>query len=442
MKKTFILLPLVGLLCYTVLSSNSTGPGFASGLDCTGASGAAVGCGSGLCHSTVASPSITVTIQLYDAATGTVLITNYVGGTAYKLRITGNNTGGTSLPKFGFQLAVMKSGSTTVNEGTLSAGIGVSHVGTYAGIKISEHGAPFVASGTGSTYTVDIPWIAPVAGTGDVKAFATLNAVNGDGLAGPTDLWNNTSLVIHESTGFPAITGTMTVCTGATTALTDATTGGTWSSLNSSVATVASTGVVTGVSAGTAIISYNDGTTGSASTTVTVTTGTPTAITGPTVVCTTTHIILSDAVAGGVWSSSATGVATAGTNGVISGVTAGSTTISYTVTNACGTGTVTHTVTVKPLGGTCVSAVNPTTAIGTELKVFPNPNSGSFTVNLQSDENTQADVVITNMVGETIKEFTTMTNKETEVTIYRPVGIYFLTARTTQGIYVSRVLLQ
>jgi hypothetical protein len=53
-----------------------------------------------------------------------------------------------------------------------------------------------------------------------------------------------------------AISGTSTICAGGTTTLTDATSGGTWSSAATSVATISSSGVVTGVAAGTSIISY------------------------------------------------------------------------------------------------------------------------------------------------------------------------------------------
>ncbi len=58
-----------------------------------------------------------------------------------------------------------------------------------------------------------------------------------------------------------SITGTTHVCTGTTTTLTDTTTGGTWTSDNATVATIGSaTGIVTGVTAGTANITYTTGT--------------------------------------------------------------------------------------------------------------------------------------------------------------------------------------
>ena len=55
-----------------------------------------------------------------------------------------------------------------------------------------------------------------------------------------------------------SITGTATVCQGSTTNLSDATTGGTWASGNTFVATVGTSGTVTGVLGGTATISYTD----------------------------------------------------------------------------------------------------------------------------------------------------------------------------------------
>ncbi len=53
-----------------------------------------------------------------------------------------------------------------------------------------------------------------------------------------------------------AITGADSVCFGAMTTLTEDSTGGTWSSSNAAVAAVGSTGIVQGVSHGTATITY------------------------------------------------------------------------------------------------------------------------------------------------------------------------------------------
>ena len=46
------------------------------------------------------------------------------------------------------------------------------------------------------------------------------------------------------------------VCIGAAMALTDATTGGTWGSSNTAIGSISGSGTVTGIAAGTTIISY------------------------------------------------------------------------------------------------------------------------------------------------------------------------------------------
>src|ERR1035437_2884825 len=154
MKKKFILLPLAGLLCYVLLSGSSGGPGAAYG-DRTGATASTVGCGSG-CHAPSASISTAVTVDLYDVTGTTKITTGYVGGTAYKIRIGGVNNSTTvlNLKKLGFQVSVVKTTSTSTNEGTLSAVTGA-HLGTYGGITIVEHSSPMSpSSGTGGTGTI------------------------------------------------------------------------------------------------------------------------------------------------------------------------------------------------------------------------------------------------------------------------------------------------
>ena len=131
------------------------------------------------------------------------------------------------------------------------------------------------------------------------------------------------------------ITGTLSVCTGNTTALADTSVGGAWSSGSTGVATIdRTTGVVTGVSAGTSIITYNTGTC-IATATVTVRNA-PGAITGTSLVCLTQRVTLTDTSVGGLWSSSNTGVATIGsTTAQVTGVSPGTAMMSYTLTNGC-----------------------------------------------------------------------------------------------------------
>ncbi len=144
-----------------------------------------------------------------------------------------------------------------------------------------------------------------------------------------------------------SILGTATVCTGFTTTLTDATLLGTWSTSNPTVATVgAGSGVVTGVAPGNATISYTLATGCLASVIYTVNL-TPAVTTGTTTVCVGSTTTLSDATAGGTWTTSNPAQATVGAlTGIVSGVSNGNPNILYTMPTSC---FVSTPITVNPL---------------------------------------------------------------------------------------------
>ena len=140
------------------------------------------------------------------------------------------------------------------------------------------------------------------------------------------------------------------LCTGATAPFFDATTGGSWSinAADAGVASVSATGVVSGISAGTARLSYTVGAS-YASTVVTVY-PTPTAIAGGSAVCAGSTIALTDATAGGTWSSSSTPTATVSSAGIVTGVLPGTTTIYYTIPASGCKASLVFTVTTAPSG--------------------------------------------------------------------------------------------
>ncbi len=154
------------------------------------------------------------------------------------------------------------------------------------------------------------------------------------------------------------ITGTTTVCVGSTTTLSDADAGGTWSTGSTSIATVAGSGtsaVITGVSSGSATITYLFASTGCLRTMSVTVNPTPAVISGPSAVCLNSSITLTDASASGTWSSSNTGVASVSTGGTVSGTGVGTATITYAFGTGCN---ATKSITVNSLPATITGANN------------------------------------------------------------------------------------
>jgi uncharacterized protein YjdB len=180
------------------------------------------------------------------------------------------------------------------------------------------------------------------------------------------------------------ITGTPTVCLGLTTTLADATAGGVWSSSNSAIAPVGVGGDVTGLSVGTAFISYTLGTGCYRSITVTVQ-PLPAAIAGPSDVCIGSTITLTDATTGGTWTSSSTATATVSTTGVVTGVAGGVAAISYRIGTGCYT---TTSITVNTLPATIAGPS--TVCIGSSISLTDATAGGVWTI---SNTNASVDAV-------------------------------------------------
>ncbi len=160
----------------------------------------------------------------------------------------------------------------------------------------------------------------------------------------PTGCFYQTPVTVNPLPG--PISGITTLCVGNSVTLTDAGTG-TWSSSNTSVAIVgATTGVVTGISAGTATITYTRSIGCRITTTVTIN-PVPAPITGVNMLCLGQSTTLADTSSGGVWYSSNTAIATVGTStGIVNSTGTGIVTISYSYSTGCMSSFV---ITVNPL---------------------------------------------------------------------------------------------
>ncbi|MBX2905729.1 MAG: M4 family metallopeptidase [Taibaiella sp.] len=170
--------------------------------------------------------------------------------------------------------------------------------------------------------------------------------------------------VILDSAYAAPITGFASMCIGQTTTLSDATPGGVWSSGSASVATVSAAGVVLGVAAGTATISYAvTNPCGTATSTYVVNVNAPSAvapITGTLNVCEGQTTALANATPAGTWSSASPAIATISGAGVVSGLSAGTAIISYASANAFGC--IAYATAVTTVNPTPVATTTPSGA--------------------------------------------------------------------------------
>ena len=93
---------------------------------------------------------------------------------------------------------------------------------------------------------------------------------------------------------------------------------------------------------------------------------------------------------------------------------------------------------------TCKSVLDVSSVNGKKLgvRIFPNPCSGMFTISGLSRTDEIAQIVMTNMLGIRVKEFTITTNKETELTTDLPSGVYMVSIITSEGRHVERVVVE
>ena len=390
-------------------------------------------------------PTVCVTsaVTLSDASAGGVW--SISGGTATIGSSSGIVTGTAS----GLALVTY---TVTNLCGTASAPYTVSvdplpHAGVVTGLDSLCRGSllPLGDTTAGGAWSTAGSGIATVSSSGTVVGLASgtetiiYTTTNMCGTATATK-----RLLVYDVPVVPGISGATSVCAGAHITLTDGTTGGTWHSTGS--AATAAAGVITGVTADTVTITYsvtNSCGTTAVSTIVTVNIAPASnPILGPATYCIDELSHLYDSTSGGIWTIS-NGNAYLDATGSIAALTPGNDTITYVATNACGTASETFVVTIYPDSICYPTGVQAITTNTNTLSVFPNPNTGSFTMQLSSPTGTTVHFVITNILGEKIKETDSGTNTPAAVTLNVAGGIYFVSAITADGSrYMQKVIVR
>jgi uncharacterized protein YjdB len=242
---------------------------------------------------------------------------------------------------------------------TIGSSTGIATGGTSTGVATISYILP---TGCTTTITVTVNALAPINGThtlcvGSTAIFtdaltggtwssstpsvgtvSTITGVVGGVSAGTTTISYNmpngcsATFIVTVAVVAP-ITGPSSVCQGDSITLADATPSGVWSSSDTTVATISTTGVVTSHNSGTVIISYSYGPGCRATKSIDVYPSTP--ILGNLNVCLGLTSALSDTTLGGTWSISPTSIATIDPYGVVTGGAVGTATVTYTTITGC-----------------------------------------------------------------------------------------------------------
>jgi len=85
-------------------------------------------------------------------------------------------------------------------------------------------------------------------------------------------------------------------------------------------------------------------------------------------------------------------------------------------------------------------AVNAVNNPASGVSVYPNPCNGDFTVKISSAIDEQARIVITNIVGQQIKEVFTTTNKPLRLHLDERSRLYFISATTAHGTWTEKIV--
>lgn len=123
------------------------------------------------------------------------------------------------------------------------------------------------------------------------------------------------------------------------------------------------------------------------------------------------------------------------TNIMVIMLTQGNDTLHYHVTNMCGSADSIFVLSIPVLNVPKIESAG-------ALNSYPNPTNGEFILNLESDKTEEAKVAITNVAGQVVRELTIETNKNVDIKLNEPAGLYFISAKTAESSYSCKITIK
>ena len=89
----------------------------------------------------------------------------------------------------------------------------------------------------------------------------------------------------------------------------------------------------------------------------------------------------------------------------------------------------------------CPNAVTNVAGVQQAMTIMPNPSRGTFSINITSADAFTGEGVVTNMMGQKIASFAVSANKDNDINLTAPSGVYFVTVNTPQGSMTQKILI-
>lgn len=150
--------------------------------------------------------------------------------------------------------------------------------------------------------------------------------------------------------------------------------------------------------------------------------------------------LMSETVSGGIWSTSNFAMSSVTFGGTVKGVTPGRDTIIYTVVNSCGIVSAIFPFTVRSYIA-CHTGVANMNLSAEGMNVYPNPSSGTFTLNIQTTDSDQAIISIQNVLSVRVQNFSVPCNQPVSLNVNLPSGIYLVNAVTPHMQWSSKIVI-